>query len=75
MIIIFTATMWQIDRAKLSGAPISDGFKPITVARQNEIYKQRVASKHRIYLRLRKGFPWSVGVLVLGIALAIVGSH
>jgi hypothetical protein len=73
--IVFTASMWMIDRGKLSGAPISDGIKPITAARQNEVYEQRVVSKHRIYLVLRRGFPWSVGALFIGIALAIIGSH
>jgi len=73
--LVFTASMWLIDRATLSGAPIADGTNPITLDRQNEIYEQRVASKHRIYLRLRSGLPWSVGALVIGIALAIIGSH
>jgi hypothetical protein len=73
--IISTASLWLIDRAKLSGAPIADGINPITLGRQNEIYEQRVASKHRIYLRLRRRLPWSVGALVIGIALAVMGSH
>lgn len=74
--IIWTGSTWLLDRGKMSRAPLLDrAGRLATKALQKEAYDERVDAQHRLYLRLRRGFPWAVMLLILGIGLVIIGSQ
>jgi hypothetical protein len=73
--IMGTGTIWLLDKGRLSDAPLFDGGKLASPARVKEAYEQRANKQHQFYLRLRRGLPWSMLALALGIALVVIGSH
>jgi uncharacterized protein (DUF697 family) len=76
MWVIFWGSTWLVDRGRIAQSPLLESSgKLMNAARQNEVYERRVEKRHMRYLRLRRGLPWALGVLVLGVALAIIASH
>ena len=74
--IIFLGVSWLFNKGELASVPIYDrDFKPVSEQAQAQFYKDGVARLHRFYLVFRRGLPWAVGVLVVGIGLAIVSAH
>ena len=84
IVLIVPATFWVIgvgiywlyNRGELAAVPLFDrDHKPLSEETQRRLYREGVARLQRYYLRLRQGFPWAVGVLVVGIGVAIVSAH
>jgi|NGEPerStandDraft_6_1074524.scaffolds.fasta_scaffold269209_1 hypothetical protein len=84
VVLIATSTLWMIgvgvywlyNKGELAAVPLVDrNRKPLSEETQRRLYREGVARLHRYYLRFRRGLPWAVGVLVIGIGLAIVSAH
>jgi hypothetical protein len=73
--IVSAGVTWIYDRGEIADAPLFDGGKLASPAAVKKEYERRVATQHRLYLRLRRGVPWSIGALVLAIVLIALGIH
>ena len=74
--IIGVGVLWLYNKGELAAVPLVDrNRKPLSEETQRRLYREGVARLHRYYLGFRRGFPWAVGVLVVGIALATISAH
>ena len=74
--IISLGVYWLFNKGELASVPIYDrDFKPLSEEAQGRLYKEGVVRLHRYYFGLRRGFPWALGVLVVGVGLAIASAH
>jgi hypothetical protein len=74
--IVGWAVYWLYNRGEIATTVLVDRTGHLASEEtQKRVYEQRVAWLHRFYRRLRRGLPWAVGVLVVGIGLAIASAH